>query len=322
MRFGGEGLVRVCGMAPGEVSLQDSTASCAPLSKHCNTLDDASVNCNDSACRGSARGPTAVPAQHANPLAHPHAAHCAASPTHGGMLSPLFSLSRTRACRPVYFHHVSRLQVPQSVPLCNTQLRQCFGALAIKPGGIHLVVGAEAQAAGSSGSSGAAALSAVAAGSAFIEFASPSEALKALVRLQVHLNSGLEKLRKCSRIERLAAVIMPWQHCPSALQWMWQTLSSMLPAQPLQYPCLSTCASAMAIAGGASAGAGSCCRRSVAVAAAGDAQRAAPRPHRARDPGVFPCSWRPGLLVQTSLLRRRPHRAHQEGGGPGVPPPS
>lgn len=64
-----------------------------------------------------------------------------------------------------------------SVPCPFLQVRALFGGLAIKPGGVHLVVGAEASAA-----AGGMALPAVTASSAFVEFATPAEALKALVR--------------------------------------------------------------------------------------------------------------------------------------------
>ena len=54
------------------------------------------------------------------------------------------------------------------------QVRTLFAGLAIKPGGVHTVVGPEAAAVGAAG------LPTMASGCAFVEFASPGDALKAL----------------------------------------------------------------------------------------------------------------------------------------------
>jgi hypothetical protein len=55
------------------------------------------------------------------------------------------------------------------------QVRTLFAGLAIKPGGVRLGVGPEAAAAGG------AALPVIAASCTFVEFATPADALKALV---------------------------------------------------------------------------------------------------------------------------------------------
>jgi hypothetical protein len=59
------------------------------------------------------------------------------------------------------------------------QVRTLFAGLAIKPGGVHTVVGPEAATVSAAG------LPMMAAGCIFVEFASPGDALKALVRSPV-----------------------------------------------------------------------------------------------------------------------------------------
>lgn len=61
---------------------------------------------------------------------------------------------------------------------CLLQVRTLFAGLAIKPGGVHVVVGPEAAAVSAAG------LPMAAAGCTFVEFASPGDALRALVSKQ------------------------------------------------------------------------------------------------------------------------------------------